>query len=683
MGTVVERVFPRFPQGTCTRRLEGVQPLAAALCIGGHRWLPPRRTRLPSRSSTRLAMLALAHTGSSVRGMQRAAATAAMRATMPAAAAAMMAPMAAAAASAAPAASACSAAAAFHSSSSRSHNHSDWPRRSAQYFREKAFVEQTTRKRAAIKAAANQLPAVRVPHPHPVAAEGEHADMFAPSPDAADVDPSIAGLLTPASHFAVVRYRGDQFKVVEDDLVMLDRISGPNSSIGSTMILGEILLLGGRDATLVGRPLVPGALVSVTIEEHTHTAKVVVFKKKRRKGYKKKSGQRDMVTMVRVNKVLLPPGTESLTVGAPVEYATEEQIASAAKQALDSIRVAQIKKSESRFNEESAAGQARAASLARIYRGASKPKTTTTTKAASPAATPDAAAAATPAADAPPQLSDAERAAARKAKALKRFAVLKAKAKAKSTDAAAAATPAAVAADATTASATTPAPASSTSPAAPTAPRGPRAPKPTRAAPIRLSLVSSLGAVLSKSPRRLRSDAKQKANLALGEAGKAAKAAAASANPASASAAVAAAAASSASASPLGGVRAFSTLARRLPFVRRSSAATALPFAVSPALSASFSSAAAPSASTNEASIKHLLTSELRASTLAIEDTSGGCGAFFRLLVVSPAFEGLSLVKQHRLVNATLKPHIANLHGLTLTTFTEEQWKKQQSKQQA
>lgn len=64
---------------------------------------------------------------------------------------------------------------------------------------------------------------------------------------------------------------------------------------------------------------------------------------------------------------------------------------------------------------------------------------------------------------------------------------------------------------------------------------------------------------------------------------------------------------------------------------------------------------------------------------------AGGCGAFFRVVVVSPAFNGLSLVKQHRLVNQTLKPHIANLHGLTLATFTEEQWAeqlKQKGKQQ-
>jgi stress-induced morphogen len=55
------------------------------------------------------------------------------------------------------------------------------------------------------------------------------------------------------------------------------------------------------------------------------------------------------------------------------------------------------------------------------------------------------------------------------------------------------------------------------------------------------------------------------------------------------------------------------------------------------------------------------------------------------VVVVSPAFNGLSLVKQHRLVNQTLKPHIANLHGLTLATFTEEQWAeqlKQKGKQQ-
>jgi stress-induced morphogen len=127
------------------------------------------------------------------------------------------------------------------------------------------------------------------------------------------------------------------------------------------------------------------------------------------------------------------------------------------------------------------------------------------------------------------------------------------------------------------------------------------------------------------------------------------------------------------------GVRSFSTCSYSVassPFrALRSSLSSPLSFR-------SFSSTAAPPRTT-EATIEQLLRNELKASVLRVEDTSGGCGAFFQVLVVSPAFTGLSLVKQHRLVNATLKPHIANLHGLTLQTMTEAQWQQQQQAQQA
>jgi stress-induced morphogen len=74
-----------------------------------------------------------------------------------------------------------------------------------------------------------------------------------------------------------------------------------------------------------------------------------------------------------------------------------------------------------------------------------------------------------------------------------------------------------------------------------------------------------------------------------------------------------------------------------------------------------------------------------------VRDTSGGCGSFYQVLVVSPKFVGLTPVKQQRLVNAALAEHIGQMHGLNLYTFSPAQWaarlaerekEKQQQQQQ-
>jgi BolA-like protein 3 len=57
-----------------------------------------------------------------------------------------------------------------------------------------------------------------------------------------------------------------------------------------------------------------------------------------------------------------------------------------------------------------------------------------------------------------------------------------------------------------------------------------------------------------------------------------------------------------------------------------------------------------------------------------IRDVSGGCGDFFQVLVVSPKFAGVPMVRQHRLVNEVLEKEIGNMHGLTLKTMDPAKW---------
>jgi stress-induced morphogen len=77
--------------------------------------------------------------------------------------------------------------------------------------------------------------------------------------------------------------------------------------------------------------------------------------------------------------------------------------------------------------------------------------------------------------------------------------------------------------------------------------------------------------------------------------------------------------------------------------------------------------AAGPSLADVENKLK---VSSLKPTALKIEDISGGCGSFYRVTVTSKAFEGKSLVQQHRLVNEALKEEIAQMHGITVITKT-------------
>ena len=78
---------------------------------------------------------------------------------------------------------------------------------------------------------------------------------------------------------------------------------------------------------------------------------------------------------------------------------------------------------------------------------------------------------------------------------------------------------------------------------------------------------------------------------------------------------------------------------------------------------------------TKEESIETKLREIVAATHVSVEDISGGCGSMYKIFVVSPEFEGLALVKQHRLVQKAIAGEIADMHGLTLKTQTEKKFK--------
>jgi len=100
--------------------------------------------------------------------------------------------------------------------------------------------------------------------------------------------------------YAVVRTGGKQVRVAPGDRVRVEKLDG---AVGDSVELGDVLLMGGEGDTRVGSPVLDGARVLGTITAQARHPKLVVFKMKRRKGYKQKSGHRQSYTEIRVDKI--------------------------------------------------------------------------------------------------------------------------------------------------------------------------------------------------------------------------------------------------------------------------------------------------------------------------------------------------------------------------------------------
>ncbi len=96
--------------------------------------------------------------------------------------------------------------------------------------------------------------------------------------------------------YAVIRTGGKQYRVSEGQLLRVEKLAG---SAGDKVTFSEVLLLGG-DAPKVGRPLVPGAQVAAEISAQVRGKKLVVFKFRRRKNYRRKNGHRQPYTDVKI-----------------------------------------------------------------------------------------------------------------------------------------------------------------------------------------------------------------------------------------------------------------------------------------------------------------------------------------------------------------------------------------------
>jgi large subunit ribosomal protein L21 len=100
--------------------------------------------------------------------------------------------------------------------------------------------------------------------------------------------------------YAIVDIQGQQFKVEKDAKVYVHRLEGEE---GAKVSFDKVLLLDNNGTVTVGAPTVSGAQVSATILSHLKDKKVIVFKKKRRKGYQKQNGHRQYLTQVQIDGI--------------------------------------------------------------------------------------------------------------------------------------------------------------------------------------------------------------------------------------------------------------------------------------------------------------------------------------------------------------------------------------------
>ncbi|KIO53691.1 50S ribosomal protein L21 [Flavobacterium hibernum] len=134
--------------------------------------------------------------------------------------------------------------------------------------------------------------------------------------------------------YAIVEIAGQQFKVSKDLKVYVNRLANEE---GSSISFDKVLLLDDNGNVTLGAPAIEGASVEAKVLQHLKGDKVIVFKKKRRKGYKKRNGHRQYLTQIVIEGITAAGGTKKATakkaVVAEDAPATEVEAAPKAKKA--------------------------------------------------------------------------------------------------------------------------------------------------------------------------------------------------------------------------------------------------------------------------------------------------------------------------------------------------------------
>ena len=101
--------------------------------------------------------------------------------------------------------------------------------------------------------------------------------------------------------YAVIKTGGKQYKVVAGERLKVEKIVG---DVGATVVIDKVLMISDDANTTIGSPLIYGATVSATVLSHGRADKVMIFKFRRRKHYRKTQGHRQSFTEIQIGEIL-------------------------------------------------------------------------------------------------------------------------------------------------------------------------------------------------------------------------------------------------------------------------------------------------------------------------------------------------------------------------------------------
>lgn len=110
----------------------------------------------------------------------------------------------------------------------------------------------------------------------------------------------VDSLAAPLSPYAIIETGGKQYRVSVGDRLSVEKLEVED---GGTITFDKVLLLGGGGSTTVGAPTVAGASVTATVDETYRGEKIVVFKYKAKKGYRRRTGHRQTLTRLSITGI--------------------------------------------------------------------------------------------------------------------------------------------------------------------------------------------------------------------------------------------------------------------------------------------------------------------------------------------------------------------------------------------
>ena len=141
--------------------------------------------------------------------------------------------------------------------------------------------------------------------------------------------------------YAIVEISGKQFKVEKKQKLFVNRI---NSEEGKKVSFENVLMFSDGNKLSIGSPTVSGVKVDAKVLKHLKSDKVIVFKKKRRKGYKVRNGHRQLITQIEINDIISGVSKKSSSEKKELKKQTVKSAVKENKQDLSKLSVAELKK---------------------------------------------------------------------------------------------------------------------------------------------------------------------------------------------------------------------------------------------------------------------------------------------------------------------------------------------------